>query len=327
MQQSIRSPTRSLGAQQFQKRELKCFTWHLECHKHQKYALQSWYKASVHLIILYTTKIQMFTTEILLLDLALLAKGQATKNFLLEEVNLKYDKHFPSTNLHWSKQSPTLFMQKNHQMYGFNIGWSLSLWAHWQHYVFLWHRKSLSHSNKIAVSLQNRTVNDWVTMTHSKLRLVHSATAPKAMHALNSLQSKTTSTWFKLNSCTTLPFITRASVTLHTHSPPLANIVLHTQHLIYYAMTVDLGGQHWTCLHGNLKRPCRVRLSALGSFQLQHKPDAIFMSCMNDGTCRRTLPPLSHWSVVHPWRKRNASSSIKHHHTLLHKISPSQSST
>lgn len=34
-------------------------------------------------------------------------------------------------------------------------------------------------------------------------------------------------------------------------------------------------------------------LGALGSFQLQHKLDAIFMSCMNDGTSRRTTSPVS----------------------------------
>lgn len=74
------------------------------------------------------------------------------------------------------------------------------LWAHWQHYTFLWHEKTQSCSNEIAVSIQNRTVSDWVTMVYSKLQLVHWATVAKAMYALNPLQmqSKTTSTRFTL---------------------------------------------------------------------------------------------------------------------------------
>lgn len=163
-----------------------------------------------------------------------------------------------------------------------------------------------------------------VTMVYSELQLVHWATVAKAMYALNPLQMQTTSTWFKLKSCTKLPFITSASVTFHKHSPPLANIVLHTQYLKHL-----------------LSYDCRVReaalklftwkfeqamqnntFSALGSFQLRHKPDAIFMSCMNDGTSRRTTSPVITPKCSLPWRQRNASSSIKTQHSLQHKIFP-----
>ena len=115
------------------------------------------------------------------------------------------------------------------------------------------------------------------------------------MYALNPLQmqSKTTSTRFKLESCMKLPFITSASVTPHMHSP-LANIVLQIQYLKHLlSFDCRLGRQQWSCLHGNLNRPCRIRLSVPWKvFQLQHKRDAIFTSCMNDGTSRRTTLPV-----------------------------------
>lgn len=44
----------------------------------------------------YTRKIQIFTTEILLLDLPSLAKGSTVKNLFLQKENLEYKKHFPS---------------------------------------------------------------------------------------------------------------------------------------------------------------------------------------------------------------------------------------
>lgn len=133
-------------------------------------------------------------------------------------------------------------------------------------------------------------------MVYSKSQLVHWATVAKAVCALNPLQmwSKTTSTWCKLKSCTNLPFITSISVTLDTHSPPLANIVLHTQylkHLLSYECRfreAALKLFKWKFEQAMQNKT----LSALGSFQLQHKPDAIFTSCMNDGTARRTTSPV-----------------------------------
>lgn len=44
----------------------------------------------------YTRNIQMFTTEILLLDLPSLAKGSTLKNLFLQKENLEYKEHFPS---------------------------------------------------------------------------------------------------------------------------------------------------------------------------------------------------------------------------------------
>lgn len=95
------------------------------------------------------------------------------------------------------------------------------------------------------------------------------------------------------------------------HSSSLANTVLHTQclkHLLSYGhrfREAALKLFTWKCEEAmQNKNP-----GALGCFKLQYKLDAIFMSCMNDGSSRRTTSPAitpNYWGC--PWRERNATS-------------------
>lgn len=115
-------------------------------------------------------------------------------------------------------------------------------------------------------------------------------TVAKAVYAYNPLQmqSKTSSTWFKLKSCTVTIYHQRFR-TLHTHSPPLANLVLHTlphDLLSYEHRFREAALRLFTWKFEQVMQ--NKTLSALGGFQLQHKPNAISMPCMNDSTSRRT---------------------------------------
>lgn len=113
----------------------------------------------------------------------------------------------------------------------------------------------------------------------------------KAVYAHNPLQmqSKTTSTWFKLKSCTVTIYHQRFG-TLHMRSPPLANLVLHTlpHDLLSYERRYREAALRFTWKFEQVMQ--KKTLSALGGLQLQHKPNAISMPCMNDSTSRRTYP-------------------------------------
>lgn len=112
------------------------------------------------------------------------------------------------------------------------------------------------------------------------------------------------------------------------HSPLQTQAFTHSTSNICYHRNVDLGRQHWSCLHGNLNRPCRIRFSLPWevfkcSINQMQFSCSVWMIALPEGQ----HPLLSQQSAVCPWRERNANSSINELHSLQHKLFPQHSPT
>lgn len=179
------------------------------------------------------------------------------------------------------------------------------------HISLAWKKKSFS--NEIALSILN--ASDWVTVLCCTVAqsLSIEQQQPRPWCALKTLQMqrKTTSRWPNSKSCTELPSITSISVILHMILLLQTQAFTHSTSNICYHRNVDLGRQHWSCLHGNLNRPCRIRFSlpwevfkcSINQMQFSY---SAWMMALPEGQ----HPLLSQQSAVCPWRGMPAPPSM-----------------